>query len=207
MEWSRHMTRIESIYLIPFPCIDHEASRRDQAAVHVPLATHCTPQLYHEKGKCLSFIYRQYIPGIYQIYTIVDSIYKLYTRYRLTSTQHQNIFHTSDISNISLVYSRYMTSWWGTWLVPNKCIEVFVWYIPAMSPMLTYRRYISGIYQVNTYIYTNDIPDIYQRYIKYIYGYGIYFDVGLYLVYTWYILSTLVYIWYIPGIYCLYMNV
>ena len=54
---------------------------------------------------------------------------------------------------------------------------------------------------------TIDIPDIYQRYIRYIYGYGIYFDVGLYLVYTWYILSTLVYTWYIPGIYCLYMSV
>ena len=46
------MTRIESVYTwhIPVPCIDHEASCRDQAAVHVPLATHCTPQLFHEKG-------------------------------------------------------------------------------------------------------------------------------------------------------------
>ena len=81
-----------------------------------------------------------------------------------------------------------------------------------MSPRLTYRRYISGICQVYPTIYTNDIPDIYQRYIRYIYGYGIYFEVGLYLVY--YLVYTvdfsiyLVYTWYMLSIYeCIIIHV
>ena len=68
-----------------------------------------------------------------------------------------------------------------------------MWYIPAMSPMLTYRRYIPGIYQVYTNV--GDIHGIYQGYIIYI--------LGIYQVNT----LTLVYTWYIPDIYRLYGNV
>ena len=56
-----------------------------------------------------------------------------------------------------------------------------------MSLLLTYRRYISGIYQV--YSNVGDIHGIYQGHTLYIFG--------IYQVYT----LTLVYSWYIPGIY------
>ena len=172
-----------------------------------------------------TFIYRQYIPGIYQVYTKVNSIYHVYTRYRPTSKyipypyiyliyrwyisgislvyivvltwyipgiyrlyvnlgDIAGIYHTKTsmhlfgtsrvppstghIPGISLIYPGIWPVEGGTWLVPNKCIEVCVWYIPAISPMLTYRRYISGLYQVYTNV--GDIHGIYQGYTLYILG-------------------------------------
>ena len=135
-------------------------------------------------------VYTWYIPDIYRLYVNVGDmagIYRTKTSMHLFGTSHVPP-STGHIPGIYLLYTGIWLVKGGTWLVPNKCIEVFVWYIPPMSPMLMYRRYIPGIYQVYPNRYTWYIPKIYYIY----HGYGIYFHVGSKLVYTWYI----------PGIYC-----
>ena len=70
-----------------------------------------------------TLIYRQYIPGIYQVYTKVDNIYQVYTRYILMWDQHQNTYIEYTIPVIYLIY---------LWYIPgifNGIYLVFTWYI------------------------------------------------------------------------------
>ena len=147
-------------------------------------------------------VYTWYLPGIYRLYDNIGDIGGIYQTKSLI-----HLFGTSHVPPrlvIYLIYTCYIQ-------VYDQLRGVRDWYRTSASKFLCgiyllCRRccHIGDIYQVYTryipmsaiyMVYTKDIPSIYQRYIIYITGmvYSMYvFDVG----------STLVYTWYIPGIYC-----
>jgi len=139
-------------------------------------------------------VYTRYIPGIYRLYDNVGDIGGIYhtkTSIHLFGTSHVPP-STGHIPDIYLLYPGIWPVEGGTWLVPNKCIEVFVWYIPPISPTWSYRRYIPGIYLVytNVKVYTWYIPRLYC------------INTGIYQVYT----LTLIYTRYMLGIYLVYIR-
>ena len=140
-----------------------------QVYTNVKVYTWCIPRIYRVYPwyiPCISptLVYTWYIPDIYRLYVNIGDIAGIYhtkTSIHLFGTSHV-LPSTGHIPDIYLLYPGIWPVEGGTWLVPNKCIEVFVWHIPPISPRLTYRRYIPGIYQVytNVKVYTWYIPGI-----------------------------------------------